>query len=86
VGICPRRPLIFFLPSHIPCDTASHGRTPQPVPPQLFIFGPRILYGRKKKMPHAPQIHLWFRTYFAKSDGKNADLVKTFSFSPKDKK
>jgi hypothetical protein len=55
LGVCPRRPRFFFLP-HIPCDTTSHGRTPRPVPPQLFIFGPRIFYGQKKKMPHAPQI------------------------------
>jgi hypothetical protein len=54
-SVCPRRPRFFFLP-HIPCDTTSHGRTPRPVPPQLFIFGPHIFYGQKKKMPHAPQI------------------------------
>jgi hypothetical protein len=54
-GRLPTPPSFFFLP-HIPCDTTSHGRTPRPVPPQLSIFGPRIFYGQKKKMPHAPQI------------------------------
>jgi hypothetical protein len=55
-GVGAHAALDFFFLPHIPCDTTSHGRTPRPVPPQLFIFRPRIFYGLKKKMPHAPQI------------------------------
>src|ERR1700733_4499222 len=52
----------------------------------FYFQTPAFSMARKKRCPTPRKSHLWFRTYFAKSHGKNADLVKIFSFSPEGKK
>ena len=86
VAICPRRPRFFFsfsytLRHRFARPHATAGST------AAFYFQTHVFcMVKKKRCPTPRKSHLWFRTYFAKSDGKNVDLVKILSFSPKGKK
>ena len=66
-------------PPHIPCDTDSHGRTSQRVPPQLFIFGACILY-EKKRCP-TPRKPISGFAHILQNPMAKTGTVKFFSIS-----
>ena len=78
VGTCPRRPQFFFFLLIYPATplrrAARHSRFHR-----SFLFSdPRIFYGQKKKMPHAPQIPSLVSHIFCKIRWQKRGLGEIF--------